>query len=148
MAFSKSKRGEKLASASPLPEPLMHVAGRANNALRRFDSDLRASGFDATARGLARDLYVSFIATARAVKGTEDEAMAWAIIRALAVDLYGAGCQQGALRLLDGLLAVAVTQAPSAILQRLRATSVAFSGQGSSRGSRPKQEPAAEAPDI
>jgi hypothetical protein len=141
MAFSILKRREDAVLPDGRPEPLMHVAARANSALRRFDSDLRASGFGTSARGLARDLYVSFVATASAVKGTEDEIMAWAIIRALALDLNQAGFRQGALNLLDGVIEVGVKRAPPQILQRLRATSEAVAALGAGRTAQPKRVP-------
>ena len=104
----------------------MHVASRANDALAKLDRDLQAGGFGANGRGLARDLYTSFTATIAGVKGTEDEAIAWAIGRALAIDLDGIGARRGALALLDGLIAFGTSNAGPPILARLRQTEEAI----------------------
>ena len=69
----------------------MQVAAKANRALGDLNSDLRAGGFGRNAQGLARELYASFTATIVATKGTDAEAMAWAIGRAVAIDLERAG---------------------------------------------------------
>jgi hypothetical protein len=105
---------------------LMHVASRANDALAKLNRDLQAGGFGANSRGLARDLYTSFTATIAGVKGTEDEAIAWAIGRALAIDLDGIGARRGALALLDGLIAFGTSNAGPPILARLRQTEEAI----------------------
>jgi len=104
----------------------MHVASRANDALAKLDRDLQAGGFGANSRGLARDLYTSFTATIAGVKGTEDEAIAWAIGRALAIDLEGIGARRGALALLDGLIAFGTCNAGPPILARLKQTEEAI----------------------
>ena len=104
----------------------MHVASRANDALAKLDRDLQAGGFGANSRGLARDLYTSFTATIAGVKGTEDEAIAWAIGRALAIDLDGIGARRGALALLDGLIAFGTCNAGPPILARLKQTEEAI----------------------
>ena len=104
----------------------MHVASRANDALAKLDRDLQAGGFGANSRGLARDLYTSFTATIAGVKGTEDEAIAWAIGRALAIDLDSIGARRGALALLDGLIAFGTSNAGPPVLARLRQTEEAI----------------------
>jgi hypothetical protein len=116
------------------PQPLMRVASQANHALRRFDADLRAGGFGHNSRGLARDLYASFAATTVATRGTEDETIAWAIGRALAIDLDGAGAPRGALALLDGLIAFGGARADPKVLDRLRETRDAIRQKLGQRG--------------
>src|SRR5439155_17836333 len=108
-------------------------AARANDALGKLDRDLRAGGFGANSRGLARDLYASFTATIIGVRGTEDEAIAWAIGRALAVDLEAAGGRRGALALLDGLIAFAGSHADRRILVQLMATEEAIDRKAGAR---------------
>ncbi len=126
MAFSVLRHRTRDFSAEARPEPLMHVASRASGALAKLDHDLQAGGFGANSRGLARDLYTSFTATIGGVKGTKDEAIAWAIGRALAIDLDGIGARRSALALLDGLIAFGTSNADPPILARLRATKEAI----------------------
>src|SRR6266404_3013886 len=126
MAFNVLRQRTRDFSADARPEPLMHVASRANDALAKLDRDLQAGGFGANSRGLARDLYTSFTATIAGVKGTEDEAIAWAIGRALAIDLEGIGARRGALALLDGLIAFGTCNAGPPILARLKQTEEAI----------------------
>jgi putative peptidoglycan binding protein len=126
MAFRVLRRRESDFSAEARPEPLMHVASKANDALGKLDADLRAGGFGTNSRGLARELYASFTATAVGVKGTEDEAIAWGIGRALAIDLDSAGARRGALALLEGLIAFGASHADPQILARLKATQEAI----------------------
>ncbi|HEY2110357.1 MAG TPA: hypothetical protein VGH25_01380, partial [Dongiaceae bacterium] len=82
----------------------MEVAAKAARSLGELDGDLRAGGFGRNCRGLARELYASFTATVLATRGTEAEAMAWALGRALAIDLDRAGARRAALALLFGLI--------------------------------------------
>src|SRR5215469_15982367 len=104
------------------PLPLMQVAAKANRALGDLNSDLRAGGFGRNAQGLARELYASFTATIVATKGTDAEAMAWAIGRALTLDLDRGGFRRGAAILLEGLLEFGTSHADPKILTRLRKT--------------------------
>jgi hypothetical protein len=126
MALNVLRQRTRESSAEAPPEPLMHVAARANDELARLDRDLRAGGFGANSRGLARDLYASFIATIAGVKGTEDEAIAWAIGRALAIDLDATGARRSALALLEGLIVIAASHADPPTLAQLRAASEAI----------------------
>src|SRR5262249_22294433 len=121
MAFRTAKQ-EAGSTAGFRPLPLMQVAGRANRALGQLNNDLRAGGFGHNAQGLARELYASFTATIVATKGTDAEAMAWAIGRALAVDLDRGGFRRGAATLLEGLIEFGTTHADPKILTRLRKT--------------------------
>ncbi len=123
----------------------MHIASRANDALGKLDADLRAGGFGPNSRGLARELYASFTATAVGVKGTEDEAIAWGIGRALAIDLDTAGARRGALALLQGLIAFGASHADPQILERLKRTEEAIDPKMASR--RRREEKARKVPD-
>src|SRR6266404_5187556 len=133
MAFNVLRQRTRDFCADARPEPLMHVASRVNDALAKLDRDLQAGGFGANSRGLARDLYTSFTATIAGVKGTEDEAIAWAIGRALAIDLEGIGARRGALALLDGLIAFGTCNAGPPILARLKQTEEAIDRKMSGR---------------
>jgi hypothetical protein len=136
-------------SAAP---PFMEIASKVGHALPRLDSDLRASGFGSGSRGLAGELYASFIATIVGARGTEDEAWAWAIGRTLADDLAEIGARRGALALLDGLISFAVNHADQQTLQRLQQTREALSPdeapqqQVGRRGLKLLAKPAATAP--
>src|SRR6266481_4097776 len=145
MAFRVLRRRERDFSAEARPEPLMHIASRANDALGKLDADLRAGGFGPNSRGLARELYASFTATAVGVKGTEDEAIAWGIGRALAIDLDTAGARRGALALLQGLIAFGASHADPQILERLKRTEEAIDPKMASR--RRREEKARKVPD-
>src|SRR6266436_3829486 len=145
MAFRVLRRRERDFSAEGRPEPLMHIASRANDALGKLDADLRAGGFGPNSRGLARELYASFTATAVGVKGTEDEAIAWGIGRALAIDLDTAGARRGALALLQGLIAFGASHADPQILERLKRTEEAIDPKMASR--RRREEKARKVPD-
>src|SRR5215472_1481887 len=121
MAFRTAK--QPAGNSVPFrPLPLMQVAAKANRALGDLNSDLRAGGFGRNAQGLARELYASFTATIVATKGTDAEAMAWAIGRAVAIDLDRAGFRRGAAALLAGLIEFGNTHADPKILTRLRKT--------------------------
>src|SRR5215472_6899867 len=121
MAFRTAK--QPAGNSVPFrPLPLMQVAAKANRALGDLNSDLRAGGFGRNAQGLARELYASFTATIVATKGTDAEAMAWAIGRAVAIDLDRAGFRRGAGALLAGLIEFGNTHADPKILTRLRKT--------------------------
>src|SRR5437870_1358304 len=126
MALNVLRQRTRESSAEAPPEPLMHVAARVNDTLARLDRDLRAGGFGANSRGLARDLYASFIATIAGVKGTEDEAIAWAIGRALAIALDATGARRSALALLEGLIAFGASHADPPTLAQLRAAAEAI----------------------
>jgi Putative peptidoglycan binding domain len=145
MAFRVLRHRESDFSAEARPEPLMHIASRANDALGKLDADLRAGGFGPNSRGLARELYASFTATAVGVKGTEDEAIAWGIGRALAIDLDTAGARRGALALLRGLIAFGASHADPRILERLKRTEEAIDPKMASR--RRGEEKARKVPD-
>src|SRR6266436_4560296 len=145
MAFRVLRRRERDFSAEGRPEPLMHIASRANDALGKLDADLRAGGFGPNSRGLARELYASFTATAVGVKGTEDEAIAWGIGCALAIDLDTAGARRGALALLQGLIAFGASHADPQILDRLKRTEEAIDPKMASR--RRREEKARKVPD-
>jgi hypothetical protein len=121
MAFRAAKQ---LAgnSAGSRPLPLMQVAGKASRALGELNADLRAGGFGGSAQGLGRELYASFTATIVATKGSDAESMAWAIGRALVVDLDRAGFRRGASILLGGLIEFGSSHADPKILERLRKT--------------------------
>ena len=108
------------------PHPLMEAAARAARSLGELDADLRAGGFGQNCRGLARELYASFTATVVATRGTEAEAMAWALGRALAIDLERAGARRAALALLFGLIEFGASHADPQILARLRETQEAI----------------------
>jgi hypothetical protein len=145
MAFRVLRRRESDFSAEARPEPLMHIASRANDALGKLDADLRAGGFGPNSRGLARELYASFTATAVGVRGTEDEAIAWGIGRALAIDLDTAGARRSALALLRGLIAFGASHADPQILERLKRTEEAIDPKMASR--RRGEEKARKVPD-
>ena len=104
----------------------MEAAARAARSLGELDADLRAGGFGQNCRGLARELYASFTATVVATRGTEAEAMAWALGRALAIDLERAGARRAALALLFGLIEFGASHADPQILARLRETQEAI----------------------
>ena len=55
MALNVLRQRTRESSVEARPEPLMHVAARANDSLARLDRDLRAGGFGANGRGLAGD---------------------------------------------------------------------------------------------
>jgi hypothetical protein len=82
----------------------MQVAAKVSQALRDLDADLRAGGSGQNSRGLARELYASFAATAVATYQTEAETLTWTIGRSLAADLDAAGASQSARMLLAGLI--------------------------------------------
>jgi hypothetical protein len=107
----------------------MEAAARAARSLGELDADLRAGGFGQNCRGLARELYASFTATVVATRGTEAEAMAWALGRALAIDLERAGARRAALALLFGLIEFGASHADPQILARLRETQEAIDQQ-------------------
>ena len=98
------RKDSHLAGGSARPLPLMQVAAKVSQALRDLDADLRTGGFGQNSRGLARELYASFAATAVATHQTEAESLTWAIGRALAADLDAAGAPQSARILLAGLI--------------------------------------------
>jgi hypothetical protein len=97
----------------------MQLSVKLSRALAELDADLRAGGFGANGRGLACELYASFTATIIASRGTEAEAAAWTIGRALAIDLYRSGARRGALALLEGLIEFASSQCHPQILATL-----------------------------
>jgi hypothetical protein len=101
------------------PQPLMQLSAKLSHALAELDADLRAGGFGANGRGLARELYASFTATLIATRGTEAEATTWTIGHALAIDLYRSGARRGALALLEGLIEFASSQCHPKILATL-----------------------------
>ena len=92
------------ADGSARPLALMQVAAKVSQTLRDLDADLRTGGFGQNSRGLARELYASFLATAVATHQTEAETLTWAIGRALAADLDAAGAPHSARILLAGLV--------------------------------------------
>src|SRR5215469_9512003 len=127
------------------PLPLMQVAAKANRALGDLNSDLRAGGFGRNAQGLARELYASFTATIVATKGTDAESMAWAIGRALALDLERGGFRRGAGVLLAGLIEFGNTHADPKILTRLRKTEEEVRGKSGWRWFSPATPPPPQA---
>lgn len=99
-----ARLGRAQAPANQVAElPLMQVATKVRRAFGTFDADLRRGGFGQNSLGLARELYVSFAATAVATHGTEAETLTWAIGRALALDLDAFGAPKSASALLIGL---------------------------------------------
>jgi Putative peptidoglycan binding domain len=126
MALWAARHPASDSSAEARPKPLMQTASRVTQALSKLDADLRAGGFGGNCRGLAREFYFSFTATAVTVRGTKDEAMTWAIGRALAIDLDRAGARRSALALLDGLIEFGASHADPQILERLRETEEAI----------------------
>jgi hypothetical protein len=101
------RKDSHLADGFARPLPLMQVAAKVSQALRDLDADIRAGGFGQNSRGLARELYASFAATAVATHQTEAETLTWAIGRGLAVNLDAAGASQSARILLAGLIELA-----------------------------------------
>jgi len=97
----------------------MQLSVKLGRVLSELDADLRAGGFGANGRGLARDLYASLTATIIASRGTEAETTAWRIGHGLATDLYRAGARRGALALLTGLIEFASIQCHPEILATL-----------------------------
>src|SRR5215469_9846807 len=144
MAFRTAKQ-EAGSTAAFRPLPLMQVAGRANRALGQLNNDLRAGGFGHGAQGLARELYASFTATIVATKGTDAEAMAWAIGRAVALDLERAGFRRAASALLAGLIEFGNTHADPKILTRLRKTEEEVRGKSGWRWFSPATPPPPQA---
>jgi len=100
----------------------MQVAAKVSQALRDLDADLRAGGFGQNGRGLARELYASFAATAVATHQTEAETLTWAIGRRLAADLDAAGASQSARMLLAGLIELGEDYANTKSLELLGKT--------------------------
>jgi len=100
----------------------MQVAAKVSQALRDLDADLRARGFGQNGRGLARELYASFAATAVATHQTEAETLTWAIGRSLAADLDAAGASQSARMLLAGLIELGEDYANTKSLELLGET--------------------------
>ena len=100
----------------------MQVAAKVSQALRDLDADLRAGGFGQNGRGLARELYASFTATAVATHQTEAETLTWAIGRGLAADLDAAGASQSARMLLAGLIELGEDYANTKSLELLGKT--------------------------
>ncbi len=98
----------------------MKVAAKASRALPALARDLQAKGFGRDCSGLARELYASFSATVLAAKGTDAETMAWAICRALALDLHRIGEADASLALLRGLIAFGSLQGDPQTLAKLR----------------------------
>src|SRR5215472_14451606 len=116
------RKGSHLADGSARPLPLMQVAAKVSQTLRDLDADLRARGFGQNGRGLARELYASFAATAVATHQTEAESLTWAIGRRLAADLDAAGASQSARMLLAGLIELGEDYANTKSLELLGKT--------------------------
>ena len=123
------RKDNPLADGSARPRPLMQVAAKASQALRDLDADLRAGGFGQNSRGLARELYASFAATAVATYQTEAETVIWAIGRCLAADLVAAGAWQSARILLAGLIELGEDYAGAKSLELLGKTKEAVEGR-------------------
>src|SRR5689334_8521570 len=102
--------------------PLMQVATKVRRAFGAFDADLRRGGFGANSVGLARELYVSFAATAVTTHRTDAETLTWSIGRALAVDLDASGASQSASALLVGLWQFGQGFADERSLEQVRQT--------------------------
>ena len=99
----------------------MKVVGEATRALPDLARDLKSGGFGHGSRGLARDLYLSFTATVVASRGTEAESMAWALGRALALDLNRIGAREESLTVLRGLIDfIGIAHADKTMLLKLR----------------------------
>jgi Putative peptidoglycan binding domain len=122
MAFRAANKLQAGNAAGSRPLPLMQIAGKASRTLGELNADLRAGGFGGSAQGLGRELYASFTATIVATKGSDAESMAWAIGRALVLDLDRAGFRRGASILLGGLIEFGTSHADPKILERLRKT--------------------------
>jgi hypothetical protein len=121
MAFDRARRRTGERSGAGNPRPLMKVVGEATRALPDLARDLKSGGFGHGSRGLARDLYLSFTATIVASRGTEAESMAWALGRALALDLNRIGAREESLTVLRGLIDfVGIAHADKAMLLKLR----------------------------
>jgi len=116
------RKDSHLADGSARPLPLIQVATKASQAVRDLDADLRTGGFGRNSRGLARELYASFAATAVATYQTEAETLTWAIGRALAADLDAAGAPQSARTLLAGLIELGEDYANANTLELLGKT--------------------------
>ena len=110
------------ADGSARPLALMQVAAKVSQTLRDLDADLRTGGFGQNSRGLARELYASFLATAVATHQTEAETLTWAIGRALAADLDAAGAPHSARILLAGLVELGEDYANAKSLELLGKT--------------------------
>ncbi len=124
----------------------MKVVGEATRALPDLARDLRSGGFGHGGRGLARDLYLSFTATVVASRGTEAESMAWALGRALALDLNRIGAREESLMVVKGLIDfVGIAHADKTMLAKLRRDEETIRRELGRQPSKPS-EPVADRP--
>ena len=108
------------AKAFDLFSPLIEAVQNSLEHLENLDDDLLMTAFSKDGRGLAKELYLSFLEAAIAVNGTEHASMPWMMIRGVAIELNNsASSADGALKILRGLESFSGADLPADVKEQL-----------------------------
>lgn len=108
------------AKAFDLFSPLIEAVQNSLEHLENLDDDLLMTAFAKDGRGLAKELYLSFIEAATAANGTEHASIPWMMVRGVAIELNNtASSTEGALKILRSLRNFSDEDLPADVKEQL-----------------------------